>query len=84
MRPPTTVEHKMGQFAFGLIAGIIVGLVMEWVIDWTGLLPQRSVGKRTPPKAGQSSATASAAERLEERSSTSTATSSTSTDASGE
>jgi hypothetical protein len=32
----------MGQFAFGLLAGIIVGLVMEWVIDWTGLLPKRA------------------------------------------
>ena len=37
----------MGQFLFGLAAGIIVGLVMEWVIDWTGLLPARSVKRQT-------------------------------------
>lgn len=40
----------MGQFIFGLFAGIVVGLVMEWVIDWTGLLPKGTMAKRMPKK----------------------------------
>jgi len=43
----------MGQFVFGLLAGIIVGLVMEWVIDWTGLFPNRAIDKKKPSKAAQ-------------------------------
>ena len=41
------LEHKMGQFLFGLAAGVIVGLVMEWVIDWAGLLPARPAQRQT-------------------------------------
>ena len=37
----------MGQFLFGLAAGIVVGLVMEWIIDWTGLLPSKSPDSRS-------------------------------------
>lgn len=50
----------MGQFAFGLLAGIIVGLVMEWVIDWTGLLPRKRVEEdraRKPDSASKSNHT---------------------------
>lgn len=43
----------MGQFVFGLLAGIVVGLVMEWIIDWTGLLPKASTSKQTSPKRPQ-------------------------------
>ena len=55
----------MGQFIFGLSAGIVVGLVMEWVIDWTGLLPKRSVSKGNAQKSVPSMAT-SDANRVEE------------------
>lgn len=41
----------MGQFVFGLLAGVTVGLVMEWVIDWAGLFPGRSVDKTSTNKA---------------------------------
>ncbi len=43
----------MGQFIFGLFAGIIVGLVMEWVIDWAGLIPKGAMVKRVPKKQEQ-------------------------------
>lgn len=51
VRSSSTAEIMMGQFFFGLLAGIIVGLVMEWVIDWTGLLPKKPGTKTATPKA---------------------------------
>lgn len=50
----------MGQFIFGLFAGIIVGLVMEWVIDWAGLIPKGAMVKRMPKKREQTAETPSA------------------------
>ena len=50
----------MGQFIFGLFAGIVVGLVMEWVIDWTGLLPKGVMTKRTPQNQAKGAAVISA------------------------
>lgn len=60
VRLSTTAEILMGQFIFGLLAGIIVGLVMEWVIDWTGLLPKKPGTKNTTPKATSRTANTSA------------------------
>lgn len=72
----------MGQFLFGLFAGIVVGLVMEWVIDWTGLLPKRSTPKPVSQKATQSVAASS--KRVDDQSVTTTASSPNNADASGE
>jgi hypothetical protein len=49
----------MGQFAFGLLAGVVVGLVMEWVIDWAGLMPNKSkaqTGRKPATKSAASGA----------------------------
>ena len=72
----------MGQFLFGLFAGIVVGLVMEWVIDWTGLLPKRSASKPVSQKRTQ--VVAASSKRVDDEIATATASSLNNADASGE
>ena len=72
----------MGQFLFGLFAGIVVGLVMEWVIDWTGLLPKRSTSKPVTSKPAQVVAVSN--KRVDDQSTTAPASSLNNADASGD